>query len=72
LGGTITGEHGTGLSKKEFLENVAGIPGVEMMKKIKSVIDENNILNPGKIFTTSPRCEGILPFNKNQIKPFNV
>ena len=72
LGGTITGEHGTGLSKKEFLVNVAGIPGVEMMKKIKSVIDENNILNPGKIFSTSPKCEGILPFNKNQIKPFNV
>jgi len=71
LGGTITGEHGTGLSKKEFLENVAGIPGVEMMKKIKSVIDENNILNPGKIFTTSPRCEGNLPFNNKQIKPFN-
>lgn len=71
LGGTITGEHGTGLAKKEFLVNVAGIPGVEMMKKIKSVIDENNILNPGKIFSTSPKCEGILPFNKNQIKPFN-
>jgi len=46
LGGTITGEHGTGLAKKNFLESVAGIPGVDMMKKIKSVIDENNILNP--------------------------
>ena len=71
LGGTITGEHGTGLAKKDFLVNVAGIPGVEMMKKIKSVIDENNILNPGKIFSNAPRCEGTLPFNKNQIKPFN-
>ena len=71
LGATITGEHGTGLAKKDFLENVAGIPGVEMMKKIKSVIDENNILNPGKIFTNAPRCEGTLPFNKNQIKSFN-
>ena len=71
LGGTITGEHGTGLAKKDFLENVAGIPGVEMMKKIKSVIDENNILNPGKIFSNAPRCEGTLPFNKNKIKPFN-
>ncbi len=71
LGGTITGEHGTGLAKKDFLENVAGIPGVEMMKKIKSVIDENNILNPGKIFSNSPRCEGTLPFNKKQIRLFN-
>ena len=68
LGGTITGEHGTGLAKKNFLESVAGIPGVDMMKKIKSVIDENNILNPGKIFTMSPRCEGVLPNNRPGIK----
>jgi glycolate oxidase len=57
LGGTITGEHGTGLAKKQFLEKVAGLPGIEMMKKIKSAIDPNNILNPGKIFSLSPKCE---------------
>jgi glycolate oxidase len=57
LGGTITGEHGTGLAKKQFLEKVAGLPGLEMMKKIKASIDENNILNPGKIFSLSPKCE---------------
>jgi glycolate oxidase len=57
LGGTITGEHGTGLSKKKFLEQAAGIPAVEMMKKIKSAIDPNNIINPGKIFSISPKCE---------------
>ena len=66
LGGTITGEHGTGLAKKHFLEKVAGIPGVEMMKKIKSVIDENNIFNPGKIFSMSPRCEGTLPYRRDK------
>lgn len=70
LGGTITGEHGTGLAKKHFLEKVAGIPGVEMMKKIKLSIDENNILNPGKIFTISPKCEGSLPTRREQIKDF--
>ncbi|MCE1187606.1 MAG: FAD-binding protein [Ignavibacteria bacterium] len=61
LGGTITGEHGTGLGKKQFLESVAGIPGIEFMKKIKQSIDPNNVLNPGKIFSMSPRCEGSLP-----------
>ena len=71
LGGTITGEHGTGLAKKQFLEKVAGIPGVEMMKKIKMSIDENNILNPGKIFSISPRCEGSLPFRREQIQEFH-
>lgn len=61
LGGTITGEHGTGLAKKQFLKNVAGASGLEMMKKIKASIDENNILNPGKIFSLSPKCEVLYP-----------
>lgn len=72
LGGTITGEHGTGLAKKHFLEQLAGIPGIEMMKKIKSVIDPNNIMNPGKIFSISPRCEGILPSQRSFIKEFET
>lgn len=72
LGGTITGEHGTGLAKKHFLEQVAGPAGVDMMKKIKSAIDKNNILNPGKIFTISPKCEGSMPVKREQIKDFNA
>lgn len=72
LGGTITGEHGTGLAKKHFLEAVAGPAGVDMMKRIKAAIDENNILNPGKIFTISPKCEGSLPTRREQIKDFNA
>jgi glycolate oxidase len=57
LGGTITGEHGVGLSKKRFLEKVAGPTGVEVMRKIKQVLDPNNVLNAGKIFDPKPRCE---------------
>lgn len=72
LGGTITGEHGTGLSKKQFLELVAGKSGVDMMMKIKSVIDENNIMNPGKIFSISPRCEGAMPRKRESILNFQV
>jgi len=64
LGGTITGEHGVGLSKKRFLEKVAGPAGVEVMKKIKQVLDPNNVLNAGKIFDPKPKCEYPL-----QIKP---
>ncbi|HRN25561.1 MAG: FAD-binding protein [Ignavibacteriaceae bacterium] len=72
LGGTITGEHGTGLAKKQFLEKLAGPVGVDMMKKIKIAMDPNNILNPGKIFTISPKCEGGLPINREQIKDFHA
>ena len=49
LNGTITGEHGVGLHKKEYLlaEHPDNIP---LMKIIKRSIDQNNIMNPGKIF----------------------
>lgn len=70
LGGTITGEHGTGLSKKQFLEIQFGTAGVEFMKKLKQVLDPNNVLNPGKIFTFKPKCEGRLPNSINEIKNF--
>ena len=49
LEGTITGEHGVGLHKKEYLlkEHPDNLP---VMKSIKRTIDPNNIMNPGKIF----------------------
>jgi len=71
LGGTITGEHGTGLSKKNFLGKVAGNEGIEFMKNIKTLLDPNNILNPGKILTLTPKCEGRLPHSRKEIKDFN-
>jgi len=60
LGGTITGEHGVGLAKKGFLTDMIDVPTLEMMRKIKNVIDPNNVLNPGKIISFSPKCEGKL------------
>ncbi|MBM4174995.1 MAG: FAD-binding protein [Ignavibacteria bacterium] len=71
LGGTITGEHGTGLSKSQFLEAAVGSAGLQFMKKIKSSWDPNNILNPGKIFSVKPKCEGTLPRQKKDIKEFS-
>jgi glycolate oxidase len=50
LGGTITGEHGTGLAKKKFLHLVTGYIAIDTMRAIKKAMDPNNILNPGKIF----------------------
>ncbi len=50
LGGTISGEHGIGHKRKEFLPLVMGEPEINLMKRIKLAFDPNNILNPGKIF----------------------
>jgi glycolate oxidase len=50
LGGTITGEHGVGITKKKFLPDEIGETQIELMKGIKTVFDPLNILNPYKIF----------------------
>ncbi|MCQ4083835.1 FAD-binding protein [Streptomyces sp. RB6PN25] len=50
LGGTITGEHGVGVLKKEWLARELGPVGVEMQRAIKSAFDPLGILNPGKLF----------------------
>ncbi len=49
LNGTVTGEHGVGLHKKEYLLKEHG-DNIPIMKLIKRSIDQNNIMNPGKIF----------------------
>jgi D-lactate dehydrogenase (cytochrome) len=50
VGGTITGEHGVGLGKREYLEAEHGEDTVETMRAIKRALDPTDTLNPGKIF----------------------
>ena len=50
LGGTVSGEHGTGLVKREWLVRQRGEGHVRAMRAIKSALDPLGILNPGKIF----------------------
>ena len=47
--GTVSGEHGIGVIKKEFLKSFLGSKQIELMKSIKKAFDPDNILNPGKI-----------------------
>ena len=50
LGGTITGEHGIGLAKKEFLPKFAGAAQMRVMSELRKALDPKGILNPGKMF----------------------
>ncbi len=50
LGGTISGEHGIGLTKRPYIHMEIDSRSLEIMKGIKRAFDPNNILNPGKIF----------------------
>ena len=49
-GGTISGEHGIGIIKKEYLSMVLSKTHIDILKGIKKFFDPENILNPGKIF----------------------
>ena len=49
LHGTVTGEHGIGIQKKEYLLKQHP-DNISLMQGIKKTIDPNNIMNPGKIF----------------------
>jgi len=51
LSGTLSGEHGVGITKAPYLSLELDEASLALMQKIKMVFDPNNILNPGKIFT---------------------
>lgn len=57
LDGTCTGEHGVGISKKEFLYDELGEGTVELMKTIKRAIDPLGLFNPGKLYPDKPNAK---------------
>ncbi len=74
LGGTLSGEHGIGTLKREFLEEDLGADAVQIMRGIKQVLDPKGLLNPHKVFPemsgaearadflrTLPALEGLTP-----------
>lgn len=49
LGGKVSGEHGIGHAKVEYLESLVGERQMDLMRGIKAVFDPKGILNPGKV-----------------------
>lgn len=50
LGGTLSGEHGIGVLKKQFMERDLGADALALMRRIKDAVDPHGIMNPGKVF----------------------
>lgn len=51
IGGSITGEHGDGLARSEYVKKQYGPINYKIFKELKNMLDPSNILNPGKIIT---------------------
>ena len=49
LGGTVTGEHGIGAARRDWLEATRGEGAVRVMRSIKAALDPDGILNPGRV-----------------------
>lgn len=56
VGGSITGEHGVGLEKRDFMPLMYSPADLEAMVRVKRVWNPDGLLNPGKIFPTSKSC----------------
>ena len=57
LGGTISGEHGIGLEKREAMRMVFSETDLEEQRRLKRAFDPNNVLNPGKVIPPSLKAE---------------
>jgi FAD/FMN-containing dehydrogenase/Fe-S oxidoreductase len=66
--GSLSGEHGDGRLRGEFIPIILGEHVYELLKNIKEVFDPNNIMNPGKIIDTPP-MDTFLRFKPGQKTP---
>jgi len=53
MGGSITGEHGVGMEKRDYLSAMFSADEIDCMRRIRSAFDPLGIANPGKMFPTS-------------------
>ena len=60
VGGTLTGEHGVGLEKKEYMPLIFSNADLDAMLKLRQAFAPTGLFNPGKVFPGGPSC-GELP-----------
>jgi glycolate oxidase len=59
-GGSITGEHGVGMDKREFMPKMFSQDTLDVMQAVRDAFDPRHLCNPGKVFPT-PRLCGEVP-----------
>lgn len=58
IDGTVSGEHGIGLAKRDYLRRQIGAGGVEVMRRIKRAFDPTGFVNPDKMFRDEATADG--------------
>jgi glycolate oxidase len=61
VGGSLSGEHGIGMEKREDMPLVFSATDLAVMQKVREVFNPDNICNPGKVFPTPGRCVELGP-----------
>ena len=56
MGGSITGEHGVGVEKRDLMPAMFNEVDLAQQMRLKCAFDEHQLLNPGKVFPTLRRC----------------
>ena len=65
--GSFSGEHGDGIVRAEFIPLMIGDANYELLKRVKTTFDPNNIFNPGKIVDAFPMDESLrYEINRNE------
>ena len=61
VGGTLTGEHGIGIEKRDLLPLIFSEADMAVMKRVRDAWDQRGLCNPGKIFPTPGQCVDVHP-----------
>ncbi len=61
VGGSISGEHGIGLEKADFMPFIFSVADLEVMRRLKAAFNPDGLCNPGKIFPTKKSCVEVGP-----------
>ena len=61
VGGSLSGEHGIGLEKQEFMPLLFNDDDLDAMKRVRDVFDPTRLMNPGKVIPTPRACTETRP-----------
>jgi glycolate oxidase len=61
VGGSISGEHGIGLEKADFMPFIFSTADLELMQRLKGAFNPAGLCNPGKVFPTNKSCVEVGP-----------